>query len=109
MPGYSEGGFKDCTKLESVKLPENIAGISPYSFKNCKSLKLVEINSVKKDGKDEPKFQYASKSAFYGIPPDARFVIKVRESNATLKQKMSEFIKEKLIEAKIKESQITIE
>ena len=70
---------------------------------------MVEINSVKKDGKDEPKFQYASKSAFYGMPSDARFVIKVRESDATLKQKMSEFIKEELVKEGIKESQITIE
>jgi len=70
---------------------------------------LVEINSVKKDGKDEPKFQYIGYDAFKGIPSDARFVIKVRESDATLKQKMSEFIKAKLIKAKIKESQITIE
>ena len=70
---------------------------------------MVEINSVKKDGKDEPKFQCVSKSAFYGMPSDARFVIKVRESDATLKQKMSEFIKEELVKEGIKESQITIE
>ncbi len=70
---------------------------------------MVEINSVKKDGEEEPKFKYIGYDAFKGIPSDARFVIKVRESNAALKQKMSEFIKEELVKEGIKESQITIE
>ncbi len=39
------GGFKSCTKLESIKLPSSIAEIGPDAFNGCESLKTIEVPS----------------------------------------------------------------
>ena len=99
--------FRGCTKLSSIKLPENLYRIIPSCFYGCKNLRLIEINSVRDGTKNKPKLQNIYDE--YGFPSGARFVIKVRESDPTLKQTMSEFIKQLLIKAKVKEEQISIE
>ncbi len=39
------GGFKGCTKLESIKLPSSITEIGPDAFNGCESLKAIEVPS----------------------------------------------------------------
>lgn len=101
--------FRDCTKLSSIKLPENLSVIVPDCFIGCENLRLIEINSVRDGTENKPKLKSIYDDGFTRFPSDVRFVIKVRESDPTLKQTMSEFIKQLLIKAKVKEEQISIE
>ena len=101
--------FRYCTKLSSIKLPENLSVILPDCFIRCENLRLIEINSVRDGTENKPKLKSIYDDGFTRFPSGARFVIKVRESDPTLKQTMSEFIKQLLIKAKVKEEQISIE
>ena len=101
--------FDLCDGITAVKLPENIEWINPMSFRGCSNLRSIEIHSVKQDSKDKPKLQEVWADSFEDVPADAHFIIKVRESNAALKQQMAQEIKQLLIEkAGIRESQIMI-
>ncbi len=44
--------FYGCRKLKNVVLPEKVGEIKPSTFAFCSSLKTVELNNVKKVGKD---------------------------------------------------------
>ncbi len=49
--------FQNCTKLESVKLPDSVSSIGSYAFDNCSSLKSIVIpegvTNSEGDGYDE--------------------------------------------------------
>ena len=44
--------FYGCRSLKSVKLPEKVTEINPSTFALCTNLKTVDLNNVKKIGKD---------------------------------------------------------
>ena len=109
LTSIAQYAFDLCDGITAVKLPENIEDIGPMSFRWCRNLRSIEIHSVKQDSKDKPKLQRIWADCFKDVPADAHFTIKVRESNAALKQQMAQEIKQLLIEkAGIRESQIMI-
>ncbi len=47
--GIADYAFEDCTKLESVTIPESVIYIGQFAFKNCPSLKGVTIEGDAKN------------------------------------------------------------
>lgn len=41
--GIADDSFKDCSKIESVVIPDSVRLISSYAFRNCTGLKTVRI------------------------------------------------------------------